>query len=134
MRAGSGVVWRCLPAECVRQVPDPSEADTALRGALPPTADALADLDVARWRPEVADELMALRRHVDLDLPPGVGARAARMLGLARRCRRIVDLALVDDGGAITAFEADARRAALDPLDRAARRAVVAAVEHPWDR
>ena len=134
VRAGAGVVWRCRPAEGVRQVPDPPEADTALRAALPATADALADLDVARWRPEVADELMAIRRHVDLDLPLGVGARTARMLALAVRCRRIVDLALIDDGGAVTAHEADARRASLDPLDRAARRAVVAAVEHPWDR
>lgn len=134
VRAGAGVVWRCLPAEGRRQVPDPSEADTALRAALPATADVLADLDVARWRPEVADELISLRRESGLDLPPGVGARTARMLGLAARCRRIVDLALVDDGGSVTAYEADARRAALDPLDRAARRAVVAAVEHPWDR
>lgn len=134
VRAGAGVVWRCLPAEGSRQVPDPSEADTALRALLPTTADALADLDVGRWRPEVADELMALRRHVDLDLPAGVDARTTRMLALGLRCRRIVDLALADDGGAVTALEADSRRAALDPLDRAARRAVVAAVEHPWDR
>ncbi|NUR05483.1 MAG: hypothetical protein HOQ45_00570, partial [Nocardioidaceae bacterium] len=45
---------------------------------------------------------------------------------LATRCRTIVDLALEDDGGAVTAAEADARRDALAPLDAAARRALVA--------
>jgi hypothetical protein len=128
-RAGAGVVWRCLPAAGRRQVPDLPEADTGLRAALPAAADALADLDVARWRPEVADELMALRRTADLPVPPGTDPRAQRVLALATRCRRIVALALRDDGGAVTAVEADRRRAALVPLDRAARRAVVAACE-----
>ena len=127
VRAGAGVVWRCLPAVSRRHVPDLPEADTRLRAALPAAADALAALDVARWRPEVADELLALRRTSDLDLPPGLDARAQRVLSLASRCRRIVALALVDDGGAVTAGEADRRRAALLPLDRAARRALVAA-------
>ncbi len=131
VRAGAGVVWRCLPASSRRQVPDLPEADTGLRAALPAAADALADLDVARWRPEVADELLALRRTGDLPVPPGTDARAQRVLSLAARCRRIVALALRDDGGAVTATEADRRRAALLPLDRAARRAAVAACEPP---
>jgi hypothetical protein len=46
---------------------------------------------------------------------------------MAMRCRTIVDLALDDDGGAVSATEADARRAALAPLDHAARRGLVAA-------
>jgi hypothetical protein len=129
VRAGAGVVWRCLPAAGHRQVPDLPEADTALRAALPAAADALASLDVARWRPEVADELLALRRTDDLPVPPGTDPRAQRVLALAGRCRRIVALALRDDGGAVTAVEADRRRAALLPLDRTARRAVVAACE-----
>jgi hypothetical protein len=134
VRAGAGVVWRCLPASERRQVPDLAEADTGLRAALPQVADALADLDVARWRPEVADELMALRRTDDLEVPPGTSARAQRMVALATRCRRIVSLALADDGGAVTAGEADRRRDALLPLDRAARRALVAACSHPFGR
>ena len=127
VRAGAGVVWRCLPANAGRQVPDLPEADTGLRSALPAAAEALAALDVARWRPEVADELMALRRTGDLPVPPDLDGRAQRVLALAVRCRRIVALALVDDGGAVTALEADRRRTALLPLDRAARRALVAA-------
>lgn len=134
VRAGAGVVWRCLGANERRQVPDLAEADTELRGALPRAADDLAALDVARWRPEVADELMALRRPRDLPLPAGMEPRAQRMVALASRCRAIVELALVDDGGAITAAEADRRRHALIPLDRAARRALVAACTYPFGR
>jgi hypothetical protein len=127
VRAGAGVVWDAVPARAVRQLPDPSEADTMLRQALVRAADDLAALDVARWRPEVADELMALRRPHDLALPGGTTARAGRMLGLATRCRTIVELALADDGGAISAHEVARRREALLPLDHAARRALVAA-------
>jgi hypothetical protein len=133
-RAGAGVVWSCHPAVSHRQVPDPSEADQSLRQALVRTTDVLADLDVARWRPEVADELMALRQAADFVFPHGMAPRAVRLAALATRCRTIVDLALEDDGGSITAAEADARRQALGPLDHAARRGLVAACSFPWDR
>jgi hypothetical protein len=125
-RAGAGVVWVCHPATSRRQVPDSSEAEQALRRALLDASRTLADLDVARWRPEVADELMDLRRHTDYAFPHGMPAGAVRLAALATRCRTIVDLALEDDGGAVTAAEADARRDALAPLDAAARRALVA--------
>ncbi len=133
-RAGPGVVWTCFEASSHRQVPDPSEADTALRQAVLAAADTLSDLDVARWRPEVADELMALRRTADLNLPHGMAPRALKLASLSTRCRTIVNLALEDDGGSISAFEADRRRAALSPLDHAARRGLVAACSYPWER
>ena len=133
-RVGSGVVWDAVPAETRRQVPDLSEVDTLLRHAVVAAAEALAALDVARWRPEVADKLMALRRPVDLRLPPGTSERVIRVLGLASRCRRVVQLALADDGGAVSAYDADRRRDALMPLDHAARRAVVAACSFPRER
>ena len=132
VRAGAGVVWRCLPAVSRRPVPDLPEADTGLRAALPAAADALAALDVARWRPEVADELMALRSPQPLVVPDGMTPRAQRMTALALRCRRIVEIALADDGGAVTAGETERRRAALLPLDRAARQALVAACQRPF--
>jgi hypothetical protein len=132
--AGAGVVWQCHPASSRRQVPDLSEADTALRQALLAAADTLADLDVARWRPEVADELVSLRRTADLQVPPGCDARSVRVASLATRCRSIVDLALDDDGGAVSAAEAEARRGALAPLDHAARRGLVAACSPVLDR
>ncbi len=133
-RAGAGVVWSCHHAVSRRQVPDPSEADQLLRQALVRTTDVLADLDVARWRPEVADELMALRRHADFTFPPAMAPRAVRLAALATRCRTIVELALEDDGGSVSASEAEARRQALAPLDHAARRGLVAACSFPWDR
>jgi hypothetical protein len=125
--AGAGVVWTFQEASSRRQVPGVAEADTGLRQVLLRTAETLADLDVARWRPEVADELMAMRRTVDLPFPPHWDGRAVRLASLAVRCRTVVDLALDDDGGAVTVAEAEARRAALAPLDHAARRALVAA-------
>jgi hypothetical protein len=133
-RAGAGVVWSCHHAVSRRQLPDPSEADAALRQALLRTTDVLADLDVARWRPEVADELMSLRRAADFVFPEAMTPRAVRLASLATRCRTIVDLALEDDGGSITAAEVDARRQALAPLDHAARRGLVAACTYPWER
>lgn len=133
-RLGAAVQWRCHPAATEPQVPDPSEADGALRQALLGTAERLADLDVARWRPEVADELTALRRHVDLAFPPGMSGRAVRLAGLSARCRAVVELALQDDGAAVTAAESDARTEALRPLDRAARRGLVAACAYPFAR
>ena len=133
-RAGQGVVWACHPAESRRQLPDPSEADTMLRQALLRTTDTLADLDVARWRPEVADELTALRRAADFAFPDAMSPRAVRLASLATRCRTIVELALEDDGGGITAAEVEARRQALAPLDHAARRGLVAACAYPWQR
>jgi hypothetical protein len=126
-RAGAGVVWACHPAVSRRQVPDPSEADLALRRELLRTTDALADLDVARWRPDVADELMALRSSTELGVPGSMPPRAVRLATLGTRCRSIVEIALADDGASITAAEARARRDALVPLDHAARRALVAA-------
>ena len=133
-RAGPGVVWTCHDATSRRQVPDPHEADTLLRQAVLDAANTLAALDVARWRPEVADELMALRRQLDLGLPAATGQRAVRLASLSVRCRTIVDLALEDEGGAVSAYEADRRRDALSPLDHAARRGLVAACAHPWER
>jgi hypothetical protein len=128
-RAGAGVVWRTLPAVAPPASVGVAAAERELRQELTTTADRLVDLDVARWRPEVADELMDLRKPLSLPVPPGLPGRSQALLALASRCRRIVALALEDDGGSVTAREADVRRAALLPLDAAARRAVVAACD-----
>lgn len=134
-RVGAGVTWQVLRA-ARRQLPDVGEADRGLRTALPAAADALAALEVARWRPEVADRLIGLRRPPAVDAPPGVPPRCAELAGAGLQALEVADLALEDDGGALTALEAETRRAALVPLTRAARRAVVAAaspeVWPPW--
>ena len=79
-RVGAAVTWQVMPAER-RQLPDVGEADRALRAALPEAADALAALDVARWRPEVADRLMNLRHRPR-------ARRAARRAAALRGARR----------------------------------------------
>ena len=126
-RTGAGVVWSCHPAVSLRQLPDPHEADTGLRQELLRTAEALADLDVARWRPEVADELSNLRRTPPLEAPPGVPPRCVELAARALQAAGIVDLALADDGGALSAEPAGKRREALRGLGTAARHALVAA-------
>lgn len=125
-RVGATVVWEASPA-ARRPLPDVGEADRELRRALLESADALAALDVARWRPDVADELIDLRRPRPVVTAPGVPARCLDLAGRGLQALTIVDLALADDGGAVTAAEAEQRRAALQPLDRAGRRALVAA-------
>jgi len=126
VRVGPTYQWVALAAGR-RQLPDVGEADRGLRAALLESAGLLAELDVARWRPEVADELLDLRSVNALPAPPGVPARCVALAARALQARRIVALALQDDGGAVTAAEAGARRAAIVPLDRAGRRALTAA-------
>lgn len=124
-RVGAAVTWTVMAAER-RQLPDVGEADRALRSALPEAADALAALGVARWRPEVADRLMNLRHRPRVAAPPGVPPRCAELAARGLQALEIVDLAMEDDGGAMSSFEMGARRAALLALGRAARRALVA--------
>ena len=70
---------------------------------------------------------MDLRHRPRVVAPPGVPGRCAELAARGLQALEIVGLALADDGGALTAHEAEARRAALVPLGRAGRRALVAA-------
>ncbi|WP_205472245.1 hypothetical protein [Nocardioides sp. SYSU D00038] len=126
VRVGAVVTWHALPA-APRQLPDLGEADRGLRAALLAAADELASLDVARWRPEVADQLMNLRHRRSFLAPDGVPQRSVDLLSRAVQALQVVDLALEDDGGAVSLHEIQARRAALEPLARAGRHAMVAA-------
>lgn len=128
--AGGGKVttWHLSAAEPPTYLPAVAEADRALRIAMTETADALATLDVAAWHPDVADALLNLRQHVAQDEPaPFASAQAARLAHDGIRAVSIISLARTDDGGAVSASQAAQRTAALQPLDRAARAAVVAA-------
>jgi hypothetical protein len=126
VRVGAVLTWQGYAAHR-RQLPDVGEADRGLRTALLETAQALADLDVARWRPDVADRLMNLRHRGPLSAPPGVPTRCVDLAARGLQAAEIVDLASADDGAAISAGEIRARQDALVPLARAARRALTAA-------
>ena len=125
-RVGPTVEWRVMPARR-RQLPDVGEADRELRSVLLDSAERLAALDVARWRPEVADQLMNLRHRASPSAPPGTPPRCVELAARGLQALGIAELALADDGGALSVHEVEVRRGALAPLARAGRRALVAA-------
>jgi hypothetical protein len=139
--SGSGdiwhtVLWQVLPVPAAPgplDAPSVSDAEHDLLETLRTSTDALRDLDVARWRPELAEALAGIRGGASAaGLPPGYGPRAHRLLHRAELVTRIVDLAGADaPGAAVSAFEAASRDAALRPLGTAARRATVAALNSP---
>lgn len=126
---GAGVQWRVYAAN----VPPPlqfADATAELAHTLLEVTQSLAGLDVAQWRPEVAEALASLRkvgRRSDDGLAPGYPSRADELAARARKCLLVCEIALADDGGSTTAYEADTRRRALRHLEYAARRALVAA-------
>ncbi len=121
-----GITWRAQGGQ-EPPPPDLSQAGSDLRRQLMETTQRLVELDVARWRPEIADVLSDLRRDSAALLPPNFGARRVETVDRAMLCREVVGLAVEHEGGAVTAAEIEARRLALVPLDRAARHALVAA-------
>jgi hypothetical protein len=125
------VRWDAEPVHCPAGLPLPTvaEADRELSDTLRDTTARLVALDVARWRPELADALTAVRRlGADGDaLAPGYPPRALHLLASARRLAAVAALAQQDNGAAVSAAEMAARRDALRPLERATRRAQVAA-------
>lgn len=123
---GLGVIWQ-VGAAVRRPVDDLGEADRALRAGLHRAALRLADLDVARWRPELADTLMNLRHGEPLDAPPGTPPQAVELAGRALRLLTVADLALSDEGGSASVHEIGQRREALLTLERPARAALSAA-------
>lgn len=125
-QVGPTVEWRAFAA-ARRPLPDVAEADRALRAEVLAAGDTLARLDVARWRPEVADLLMAPGLRAVPSAPGGTPPRCVELASRALWAWEVAALALDGDGGAVSASEADARRQALVPLERAARSALTAA-------
>jgi hypothetical protein len=108
------------------------EAEHDLRLGVMEAAQALTDLDVARWDPDVADALDDLRRAQrrgisDDELPGSWPTRARDVLVRTRALATRVQLADKSTGGAIDTREAAARAAVLRSLARVVRRARVAA-------
>jgi len=119
------VLWQATPAEPVPPL-DRYEEGRQLRQALVRTTTELTRLDVASWQPEIPDLLLNVARRPPLPAPPGLDPRALDDLERAVLCLEIVELALRDDGGAVSAYESDVRRRCLTDLDRFARRTAVA--------
>ena len=116
--------------------PDPGpflhDAEHDLRRGLLECLSALRELDVARWRPDLAEALVGLRRQArqgldDDELPNGHPQRAHDLLVQARSLAAVLSLAGQDLGGAVDIREAAGREAALRELARLVRRARVAA-------
>lgn len=108
------------------------EAEHDLRLGVVEAARALADMDVARWNPDIGDALHDLRRSArrgldDDELPGSWPPRAREVLVKARQLAGVITLAQQDVGGSIDAREADARDKVLRDLARVVRRARVAA-------
>lgn len=141
--SGSGdqfatVIWQSFPipdsAPATAGVePTAGEAESDLAGALAQATTALTNLDIAQWRPELANALAALRRHDDAgELPPVFDPRARRLYARASLLDRVLALAeQAAPGGAVNAYEAQQRDAALRPLTTACRRAMMAACNAP---
>lgn len=125
----AGTRWTAYElARTAPQTPTLAEAEQALALTLRSTADLLLELDVAASGPAAEAALAGLcREGTGTALAPGYPPRAHRVAAQAARLAAISRVGLADDGGAITSREADARRSALRDLERAVRRARVAA-------
>lgn len=125
---GHLVRWMWHDAQPAPPAADAGEADRALGAALLQANSALTDLDLAAWRPEVAQLLEDVRSSTNAaPLPRAYSASAQALAARAARLWAVTNFALHDDGAAVSAAAADARRAALQPLERAARHALAAA-------
>ncbi|RBY83098.1 hypothetical protein [Blastococcus sp. TF02A-30] len=132
---GSDVLqWTAFPLDGVAPPPPPVEgtlraASGALDLAMVDAARTLAELDLARWHPEVPALLADLGKPVrGAALPDDTDPLALSLLARALRLAAVLDLALTDaPGGAVNHRQAAARDEALRPLSTAVREAVTAA-------
>jgi hypothetical protein len=114
------------------------EADHQLTMAVREATEALLAVDGGQeWRPEIAEALGALReshRHEQVGgLAPGYAPRAHRVAALASRLAVVVDLARSTESVGMSAAHTQHRSEALRTLDRAVRRARVAACNSVLD-
>ncbi|RBY97769.1 hypothetical protein DQ237_02310 [Blastococcus sp. TF02-8] len=132
---GSAVLqWTAFGLDDVPPPPPPVEgtlraASGALDLAVTDAARTLAELDLARWHPEVPTLLAGLARPRPAPgLPDDHDPLALSVLGRALRLAAVLDLAATDaPGAAVNHAQAARRDAALRPLAGAVREAVTAA-------
>ena len=120
---GPAVQWEVLAAERPFTTLTPYDAERALNEIILEAAAELTDLQVAAGtRP---------RSDAGLRLAPGYPSRQLATADRAARLLQAADAALVDDGAAISSFEADRRSMILRRLRAAASDALCAAVSFP---
>lgn len=126
---GHCVTWREMPSSAATpDVPTLAQADRDLREAVRDATDLLTRLGVSSWAAEGRETAGRLRSGRPRPLLPEVaGARAEAVAQRALQVLAITEAARADDSGAVTAFAVQSRRAALAPLDRVGRRALLAA-------
>ncbi|MCA0145109.1 hypothetical protein [Blastococcus sp. LR1] len=132
---GNDVVdWTAYVLDGVAPPPPPVEgtlraASGALDLAVTESARTLAELDLARWHPEVPALLAGMARPMSAPgLPDDHDPLALSILGRALRLAAVLDLAATDaPGAAVNHAQAAKRDAALRPLSTAVREAVTAA-------
>lgn len=136
-----GVRWTRREARPgLPDVPSLAEADHQLALAVREVTEALLtvdDVSGSRPDPEIMQTLAALRESQAGEsqdgLAPGYPPRAHRVAALAGRLTVVVELARALDGRTLTADQTRRRTAALATLDRAVRRARVAAHNSAFD-
>ncbi|TDC54785.1 hypothetical protein E1281_15600 [Actinomadura sp. KC345] len=132
-----GVRWTTHDASPgLPDVPPLPEADRQLTLAMRDATEALLTVDdFAGVPPEIAEALVDLRDpdRGDHPLAPGYPPRAHRVAALAGRLSLVVDLARQMDDRGLSADQMQRRGEALRLLDRAVRRALVAACNSAFD-
>ena len=125
--------WRVfdIPPPPVPEHTGIGEAEHLLDDAVRESAATLRELDVARERPRVRDNLSGkLRTRPRVDWPRSMPQRALRVMQRADEVAAILELADADEpGGAHSASAASKRTEALRPLSAAVRTARCAAVD-----
>jgi hypothetical protein len=124
------VLWTAYDVSAAGPDPGPflHDAEHDLRQGVLECVQLLRDLDVARWRPEVAGALQDLRAEArrgirEDELPGTYSVRARQLLTQARQLSGVLSLATVDAGGAVDTRETMAREQALRGLEGLVRRA-----------
>ncbi|MEZ0070301.1 hypothetical protein ABIA32_006353 [Streptacidiphilus sp. MAP12-20] len=133
------VSWHALPVNVgfPADVPALRDAERELVEGMREATESLVRLDVAGSGPAVQRALGRLRAREESGaeelLAPGYPPRAVRVLQSARRVAALIAVAALSEGAAVSAAEMSARADALRPLERAARRARVAAYNSAVD-
>lgn len=125
-RVGAGITWT-VHAVNRRSVPDVGEADRMLRQGLLRAADDLERLDVASWSHTATDEILNLRHLPEVPDVPGTPPRCRSLAARALQALAVVEAAMDDHGGAVSADEVRSRAEALRQLERCGRAALTAA-------